>query len=383
MRKLILLYWGCTFLMYLSQVYYPVKNQLQRHRTDRYHFLRKKSDIFLVIAIVWLSAFSFLRTSYNDTATYAHTFRQAESVAEGIASGIFTDWLANPFSMLYRSLIHDLTDNFHIYFLFPAFLNTAAFIKLFKRYSVSPAFSTILFIAMGTYITYLASLKQSVAMAFLLFAVPCALDKKYVRFFLLVLVAALFHNYAIAFAVVPLLMNRPWGKTTWIMAGITLIVMATYDQTLGAVIEQAESFGAEIHEDEIFYESQLNYLRVLVYWVPPLIALLFNRRLFWDASREDKFFTNISILCAMILSMGLVKGANLMARMAAYFEFGACIALPWMIRKIFTKESAQVVTVLASALYFGYFYYEFAINKNFGAEYSAITLWQFIQSLFN
>ena len=220
-------------------------------------------------------------------------------------------------------------------------------------------------------------------MAFLLFSVPYALDKKYVKFFVLVLLAALFHNYAIGFAVVPLLMNRPWGKTTWIMAGITLFAMATYDQTLGVVVEQAEILGAEMHEDEIFYESQLNILRVLVYWVPPLIALLFNGRLFCDSSRVERFFTNISILCAMILSLGLVKGANLMARMAAYFEFGACISLPWMIKKIFTKDSARLVIVLAGILYFGYFYYEFAINKNFGANYSAITLREFIQSLFH
>ena len=382
MEKLLLLYLGCVFLMYLSQLYYPVKYHLQGRQGSRANLWLEKSDIFMAVAIFWISAFSFLRTSYNDTEAYIHMFRQSESVAEGFASGEFTDWLANPFSMLYRSLIHDLTDNYHIYFFFPAFLNTVAFIKLFKRYSLYPAFSTMLFFALGTYVTYLASLKQSFAMAFLLFSVPYALDKKYVKFFVLVLLGALFHNYAIGFAVVPLLMNRPWGKTTWIMAGITLFAMATYDQTLGAVVEQAEILGAEMHEDEIFYESQLNILRVLVYWVPPLIALLFNGRLFRDSSRVERFFTNISILCAMILSLGLVKGANLMARMAAYFEFGACISLPWMIKKIFTKDSARLVTVLAGILYLGYFYYEFAINKDFGAKYSAITLWQFIRSLF-
>ena len=29
MRQLILLYWGCVFLMYLSQVYYPTSMQLE------------------------------------------------------------------------------------------------------------------------------------------------------------------------------------------------------------------------------------------------------------------------------------------------------------------------------------------------------------------
>ena len=67
MRQLILLYWGCVFLMYLSQVYYPVETQLQGHQSGKHHFMRKKSDIFVIIVIFWLSAFSFLRTSYNDS----------------------------------------------------------------------------------------------------------------------------------------------------------------------------------------------------------------------------------------------------------------------------------------------------------------------------
>ena len=67
MRQLVLLYWGCVFLMYLSQVYYPVKNQLQGCQSIKCHFMRKKSDIFIIIIIFWLSAFSFLRTSYNDS----------------------------------------------------------------------------------------------------------------------------------------------------------------------------------------------------------------------------------------------------------------------------------------------------------------------------
>lgn len=67
MKQLIVLYWGCVFLMYLSQVYHPVETQLQVHQSSRRHFMWKKSDIFMIIAIFWLSAFSFLRYSYNDS----------------------------------------------------------------------------------------------------------------------------------------------------------------------------------------------------------------------------------------------------------------------------------------------------------------------------
>lgn len=67
MRKLILVYWGTVFLMHLSHVYYPTEVRLSRHQSGRHHFLRKKTDIFMIAVIFWLSAFSFLRTSYNDS----------------------------------------------------------------------------------------------------------------------------------------------------------------------------------------------------------------------------------------------------------------------------------------------------------------------------
>ena len=382
MWQLILLYWGCVFLMYLSQVYYPVETQLQGHQSGKHHFMRKKSDIFVIIVIFWLSAFSFLRTSYNDTANYIGTFNSAQTVAEGIANGTFTDWTGNPWSMLYRSLMRELTDNYHIYFLIPAVLSSFAAVKLFKRYSVNPAFSLLIFFSLGTYIMYMAALKQCLAMFFLLLALPYALDKKYIRFYLLVFIAILFHTHAFMFAIVPLLLEKPWGKVTWALLGATIFAMLTYDYTLGAFMEYAQSIGALVDEGELFDGHSINVLRVLVYWIPALLALFFRRRLFTDSTKEENLFVNMSIVSAFILTLGLVQAANLFARMAGYFEIATAIALPWNIKKLFTKQSAQLVTILACILYFGYFMFEFTVSKDFGSDYSAISLWQFIISLF-
>lgn len=70
-------------------------------------------------------------------------------------------------------------------------------------------------------------MKQCAAMFFLLMALPYAIDKKYVKFYLLVFVAIMFHTHAFMFAIVPLLFKKPWGKVTWIGLGITLFAMAT------------------------------------------------------------------------------------------------------------------------------------------------------------
>lgn len=279
--------------------------------------------------------------------------------------------------------MHDLTDNYHVYFFFPALLSSFAVVKLCKQYSVNPALSLLIFFSIGTYVMYVAALKQCIAMFFLLMALPYVIDKKYIRFYLLVLVAIMFHTHAFMFAIVPLLLEKPWGKVTWALLGAALFAMATYDSTLGAFMAYAQSIGALVAEIEVFDDHQINVLRVLVYWIPAILAFLFRRRLFTDSTRMENLFANMSIVSAFILMIGLVQGANLYARMAGYFEIATAITLPWMIKKLFTKQSAQLVTAMSMVLYFGYFYYEFAISKDFSANYSAITLWQFIQSLFS
>ena len=382
MKQLILLYWGCVFLMYLSQTYYPVETQLDGRQTGKRHFMLRRADVFMIIVIAWMMCFSFLRTSYNDTGTYILHFQQSESVADYFARGGLLDWTGNPLSELYRDFIRDLTENYHIYFFFPAFLSSFAVVKLIKNYSLNPAFSLLIFFSIGTYVMYIAALKQCFAVFFLLQALPYAIDKKYVRFYLLVFVAMQFHMHAFMFAIIPFLFDKPWGKISWILLGLTAFAMATYDSTLGSFMEYAQSLGANVAEVEVFDEHSINVLRVAVYWIPAIIALLFRKRLFCDSSRVENLFVNMSLTSAFILTIGLVQGANLYARMAAYFEIATVIALPWMIKKLFTKQSAQLVTVCATILYFGYFLYEFGISKDFGNSYRAINLWQFIVSLF-
>lgn len=382
MQKLLLLYWGTVFLMYLSQTYYPAAAPLGPRQTGRRHFLLCRADIFMTITILWLTCFSFLRTAYNDTGNYIYGFNRSPTVAEGFADGTFTDWTGNPWSMLYQSVIHDLTGNYHVFFFFPALLSSFAAIKFFKSYSVNPTFSMLVFLSLGTYITYIAALKQSVAIFFLLMAIPYALEKKYVRFYLLLIVAILFHTHAFLFAILPLLMGKPWGKITWVMLAVVLFAMLTYDYTLGAYMRYAQSIGAMVAEIELFDSHSVNPIRLLIYWVPALLGLIFRKRLFSDSSRKENLFANMTIVSAFVLTIGLVQAANLFGRMAAYFEIAVTISLPWMFKKLFTKSSAQFITICAGVLYFGYFLYEFGISKNFGADYQAITLWAFVQELF-
>lgn len=382
MQKLILLYWGTVFLMYLSQLCAPTENLLTEPGYTGKHFMWRKSDVFMALAIFWMCSFSFLRTAYNDTYGYMRNFLKSESLSTFVSVGGLSELGQNPLSSLYKVVMRELTDNYHIYFLGPAFLSTFTVVKLCKTYSVNPAFSLLIYFSIGTYLLMMAALKQCFAFFFLMIALPYAIDKKYVQFYLLVLVATLFHTHAFMFAIVPLLFGKPWSKKTWILLAGVLVAMATYNVTLGAFMRYAQSIGINVDEGELFDDHSINILRVLVYWVPTGCALIFRKRLFSDSNKVENLFVNMTVVSSFILTMGLVQAANLFARMAGYFEVAMIISLPWMIDKLFTKQSARFVTICASVLYFIYFWYENAINRGFANDYVAITLWQFIQELF-
>lgn len=367
--------------MYLSQRNYPEGDvRSQRHHRN---FMLDRPDIFMCIIIAWLSCFMFLRTAYNDTGNYIFEWRRATpSLEEFLDSGELFKFGSNPLFKLYKSVLKEFTDSYHVMFFFPAVLSCVASIKLIKRFSVDPVFSLMVFFSVGTYVLYMAAVKQCFAIAILLYALPYALDKKYIRFVLLVLFAVMFHTHAFIFLAVPFFFGRPWGKLTWCLLLAVLVAIATYNRTFSALMEFALSIGVNIADIEVFDGHSINPLRILVYSIPAIMSFFFRDRLYYNSTRAENLFANLSIVAAFILSIGLIQGANLFARMAAYYEIALSLSFPWMINKVFDRPSAKLIKTVAYPMFFVYFLYEFGISKSFDIAYRSITLWQFFQEVF-
>lgn len=380
MEKLLLLYGGTCLLAWLSQQYYPMGPEMPLHRGR--HFLRDPLDIFSLLLIIWLTFFSGLRTAYNDTGNYIRSFLATATTLEQHLAGSEEMGIAdNPLFQILQVLIRGLTDNYHIWFLVIAFFNSFVMVKFLRHYAASFPMAILLFHAVGTYVLYIAAMKQAIAVAIVLCAIPFALKRKWVQYYLLIVLAMLFHTHSFMLLIVPLLMGKPWGKVTWILAVAAVFAMATYNRTLGAFVEYAQAIGANVAEEEVFDGHGVNVLRVAVYGVVPLLALFFRGRLFTDSTAREDFFVNMSILSWFILGIGLVEGGNLFARMAGYFEWATAVSLPWMIGKLFNRKTGNFITGCAMALYTVCFLYEFGVSKGFGAGYSAISVWEFVQSL--
>lgn len=333
-------------------------------------------NIWLVLMTVVMTMFSGLRTGYNDTAAYISGFLKADSVAVFLASPDNLDILHNPLFYFVTSVFRSVTDNYHIYLMAFAVLNTVLFVRFLRRYAAEGnfAFTVYLYFTIGVFTFSMAALKQITASALLTLAIPALVEKKLARYFAIVIVAGLIHTYAFIFLFLPFLTGKPWGWKSILLLLATVWVMLTFESTIGSVLEYADSMGKHVAEYEVFDGNQMNPFRVAVFAVVPAAAWMFRSYLEPELDREKCILLNMSIISLMFMLLASMNGANMFGRLARYFVLGSIIALPWIIDSVFNKRSAQLLKNIAAICYFAFFLYD---NQIFSQDYKVISIWEF------
>lgn len=373
MSKLLPIVIGALFWAWMTEA--STRGTYGVHKQQRLNYF----PYFMLVLTLTLPV--ALRTSYNDTYAYATSFQKADTIGALLKSGAL-HLLGNPLFHVYESLIRTFTDNQMIFFGIQAFFVQYSYVRFIRRYSPSLLMGVALYIFLGTYVFAFAAMKQVTAMAILLYAVEAMIERKHLRFYLLVFLAFLFHTYAIIFLLLPLFTAKPWTPRFYLLLFGIFFVMNNFEPVISAFLDFANDSGKHISASEVIGTAGINPIRVAVYAVTPLFALVFRPYLFTGkGDREHNILINMSFLTVAIMSVGLVNAANMFARMAQYFEFGIICGLPWMISKPFEKDSERLISLIAMVCFAGFFAYSNLVQIVFDDNYDRYTLMQFVESI--
>lgn len=368
MKMILMILIIVTGLSYLSS-----KMSMRYENSDG----RKHWDIFLIALLVFLILFAGLRISYNDTQSYAMGFYNSETIKEFLSNLENFKLTNNPLFYGFQALVRTYTNNVNIFFTICAIIVNVLNVRFIKRHVAIEdfPFCMFLYVCLGTLMLSLAAQKQSLAMSVLTLALTQLFEKKYVKYYIIVFIAGLIHSYAWIYLFLPLLISKPWSMRTVILLLGTLFIMYTFQETITSFVEVADQIGKNIPMEEVFDGNQMNILRVGVYAVIPVITLIFRERVNQDIDFQNSMFIQMSIVSLMFMMMGTMNGANMFGRCANYFQIGAICTLPWIVRKLFTKQSVSIVLLIATMCFTGFYMYD---NKNFQNEYRRKGVTQFI-----
>ena len=340
------------------------------------HF-REPLNLFFLALVLSLSSLVGLRTSYNDTVAYIHTYENTEIGFDGLAEA---DWSlgANPGYMLMRVAMKTLGFSTQSYLMAYAVFTIFIYLWFIRKYAESFWYSVFLFITMGCYTFTMAAVKQTVAIAFCLIGTDRAIRGRWISSFFWIIIGALFHPYSLMYLAVPLMVFPPWTSYTYLV----LLVFGTFGAGLhilvGRVVDVTSMLGEEFTEEMLMGEG-VNAFRLAVVWMPVIVSFMTRKFLKRSKNRAENVIMNLMMLNAEIMFVALFGTANYFARLANYFLIFQAIALPSLFR-YFADESRELMFGGSILGYSAFFYYSNAVMYGgFDQIYNGIKLWDYLR----
>ena len=350
----------------------------QRDTQLRYRGFHRRERLITVILTAVLVFFCGLRTWGNDTGTYLEIYEYLTPVWSDITPQNTPEFSSGIGLFYISSILKTLGFSSQDYLMFFAFATVIPYVLFVRKYSRSLVFGVFLMFATGFYTFSLAAIKQCMATGICLMALDYALEKKWIRYGLMIALAMLFHPYALGYFLVPFMMFKPWGPRTFFCTVLFVIAGFCLEALLGTVLDVTAMMGAN-YDEESFIGEGVNIFRVAVSFVPMILAFLYGKSLFRNSSQKDDLMFNLAMLNALIMFVGLFGTANYFARLANYFLPAQVIVIPWILRRVHPNDKAWM-TIACVLGYTGYFIYENAIIRPFDTGYSHMPFWDYISN---
>lgn len=284
------------------------------------------------------------QTVAGDTITYVYDFLYKPVEWTGIKA-FFTE-NKEPLFYFVEYLCQKVTSSYTVYLFVTSVMVVIGFSKLLKHYSEDMFLSVLLFCGVGSMYFCMAGLRQAIAMGCTMIAFIYAKERKLIKFLLWCLVAYGFHNSAIAFVFVYLLVNFKPNRKMWIAVAVSVFLGYTKNPVVMVI---ANLFTSKEYQMD---EQGLNLTLFFIQLVFVGFCFVCRKQ---ALQHEKQKQTEISDSLLMMSFIGLcfqaftpVKGEFF--RVSSYFSVYLCMAVPKALNSLGNKDKKIVYAVIVVGL---------------------------------
>jgi len=234
--------------------------------------------------------------------------------------------------LLLNKLFKYVFDNYYVMqFAVTMFVGISTY-RLYKRYSEYPIVSLSLFVWMLFYTILMAQVRQSIALAIIIFATPYIFDRKPLRFLIAIIAASFFHISAVV--AIPLyFLYKNYGKTVPVILMLSAQIFYFFPEITEIIVRAIAPYLpgrlsglAEIYMESYFIKQQefgtgLFYFGQMIFSV---FVFLFIK----PKDKKTAFFLNTLVIFVII--RGFAIGLNILERLEAYYLVYAIIAYTYL-----------------------------------------------------
>lgn len=228
-----------------------------------------------------------------------------------------------------------------------------------KKFSVDPLLSVILFICIGLYLGSFNIIRQSIAIAFILYSYKYSETK--FKWMIPILIASLFHTTALLvipfYAIAKMDLQK---KHYLILISLGILLYVGYEKTVVYLTNLMEGFAH--YNDSVFVTQGANPIRAVI----SISILVFCFTAYKDIMKDKKMkFAFTMLVFANIFTLFMLKG-KIFARVVGYFDVFQILIIPYVIKnmeKYKMKKYSIFVTTAIICFSSLYFYYSIRTNQ--------------------
>ena len=318
---------------------------IKRIENDKEVVLPNKFAVILLVAIlVFVSGFRFyVGTDFGFYYLHVYTLQDLwDSIIHLDEPGI-----------VLLSLIGNVIINSNQTLIFICALVTICLI-VYTIYKRSPMFtlSMLLFLFLSVWHGSFNAVRQYLAVAIIFAGYNYIIQRKLIKYLIIIFIAFLFHKTALIM-VVPyfLLTRKPDFKQVIILLLGTLVILGSYDVVFDVI---GSIKGQEIKiTDEAYYSRSVSIFRIVVSIAPSILYLVFGRK--DEHTKEEVFFINATLFNTFT-SIASMSSAYL-ARVDIYTSVYLIIGYAYLINLIKDDKTIKIVIVSIILLFFLFWYY--------------------------
>ena len=304
---------------------------------------QRGSKKFIVIAFLLLFAVMGLRdvTAFGSDASgtngsYPIAYRNTGATEWSELTGKSENNYNIGFAYLMKLIYEFTAGNYQFFITIISLIVIFSYTRFIRKYSSAPIQSVLCFLGLLYYTLLFDALKQAVAMAILLFAFDAIIEKKPIKFIILVALAALVHFPALIFLPAYWIARMKVGRSYILLLAILLLITYMYrDQILNLMLN---AYG---NED---IEATLEGVRFLRNKAVIMIAIAVFAALVRPPDPEDTVYNALLMFAGVSIVLQTFCGYNnIFERLADYYFHTSIVFIPLIFEKGGKTEARAVV----------------------------------------
>lgn len=287
-----------------------------------FKFLKKKTALAISFILLALVAGLRKNTVGIDTMQYYTTFTEI-----GESSWSFSEIRFEKGYCVVVKILHLLFKNPQSLIICSSLFINFSIYKFIKNYSKNYLISILVFIFNNIYFSYMNIMRQALAISIILLGIKYLLNKKYIKFIIVILLASLFHTVAIASIIlIPIYMLKDKKILPYLILFAGLLGFVLYRPLFNIL---GNIFGYGGYADSEFAAS--NYFGALISFCKNGIVFviieyyIYSNKLY-EKDNNHNFYKNVILTAVMLYA--LIMRMNIFNRLTPNFIIFGIIYIP-------------------------------------------------------